>query len=388
MAETLLMLAVVNLTAPLVKKVAEKVKNTEAYKRVEKRIKNFIEKFTGKEPVDPKEIPKEELPKEELPKDNPVEGSGNGNGGSGNNGGSDGSHGTGGGYEEGNGSGGYDDAGGIEDGIDDFADDISDGAEDFTDDLDDIADTADDIIADDSVNNQTENSGNTGEYNADDPIENSAGGSYDNSAGNSSGSSTTSSGTHSENPVVEREQYWKDAAEKYGDNVADRFEAFGEDGKAMLEQYGDELKGIVANMSEEEAKQALELVNVYRDDAVELLKAGKDVENVANILKSGLKLTKKFKNQVALEEHFERHGSEIADVLDASNYSINEYLDDAIHVIENGTYVPELNGFVEFMQGKKYGFVGLDRETGDITTFHIKTVDELIKKAPSLGLGK
>ncbi len=36
----------------------------------------------------------------------------------------------------------------------------------------------------------------------------------------------------------------------------------------MLEQCGDELKGIVANMSEEEAKQALELVNVYRDESI------------------------------------------------------------------------------------------------------------------------
>ena len=39
-----------------------------------------------------------------------------------------------------------------------------------------------------------------------------------------------------------------------------------EDGKAMLEQCGDELKGIVANMSEEETKQALELINEYCKD--------------------------------------------------------------------------------------------------------------------------
>lgn len=35
----------------------------------------------------------------------------------------------------------------------------------------------------------------------------------------------------------------------------------------------------------------------------------------------------------------------------------------------------------------KYGFVGLDRNTGNITTFHIKTAKELSKKAPSLGIG-
>ena len=36
------------------------------------------------------------------------------------------------------------------------------------------------------------------------------------------------------------------------------------------------------------------------------------------------------------------------------------------------------------MSGKKYGFVGLDRTTGDITTFHIKNISELIKKAEYL----
>ena len=76
---------------------------------------------------------------------------------------------------------------------------------------------------------------------------------------------------------------------------------------------------------------------------------------------------------------------EIADVLGDSNYSIDKYLDDANYIINNGTYVPELNGYVSFMSGKKYGFVGLDRTTGDITTFHIKNIYELIKKAPSLG---
>ena len=39
---------------------------------------------------------------------------------------------------------------------------------------------------------------------------------------------------------------------------------------------------------------------------------------------------------------------------------------------------------MSFMSGKKYGFVGLDRTTGDITTFHIKNISELIKKAEYL----
>lgn len=96
------------------------------------------------------------------------------------------------------------------------------------------------------------------------------------------------------------------------------------------------------------------------------------------------KTNKLFKNQSLLDEHYGKHGQEIADVLGDSNYSIDKYLDDANYIINNGTYAPELNGYVSFMSGKKYGFVGLDRTTGDITTFHIKNISELIKKAPSL----
>ena len=104
-----------------------------------------------------------------------------------------------------------------------------------------------------------------------------------------------------------------------------------------------------------------------------------------SIGESGSKANKLFKNQSLLDEHYGKHGQEIADILGDSNYSIDKYLDDANYIINNGTYTPELNGYVSFMSGKKYGFVGLDRTTGDITTFHIKNISELIKKAPSLG---
>ncbi|MCI8668854.1 MAG: hypothetical protein HFI34_04920 [Lachnospiraceae bacterium] len=102
-------------------------------------------------------------------------------------------------------------------------------------------------------------------------------------------------------------------------------------------------------------------------------------------VESGSNTNKLFKNQSLLDEHYDKHGQEIADVLGDSNYSIDKYLDDANYIINNGTYAPELNGYVSFMSGKKYGFVGLNRTTGDITTFHVKNISELIKKAPSLG---
>ena len=97
---------------------------------------------------------------------------------------------------------------------------------------------------------------------------------------------------------------------------------------------------------------------------------------------------KLFKNQNLLESHYVKHGAEMQKALGKNTYSMTNYLDDANYIIQNGTYVPELNGYVKFVAGQKYGFVGLDRATSDITTFHIKTVSELIKNAPSLGLGK
>ena len=110
------------------------------------------------------------------------------------------------------------------------------------------------------------------------------------------------------------------------------------------------------------------------------------MREAAEAMESGTNTNKLFKNEILLKEHYGKHGQEIADVLGDSNYSIDKYLDDANYIIHNGTYVPELNGFVHFISGKKYGFVGLDRTTRNITTFHIKTIFELIKKAPSLGI--
>lgn len=71
--------------------------------------------------------------------------------------------------------------------------------------------------------------------------------------------------------------------------------------------------------------------------------------------------------------------------------NLKNYLDDANYVIKNGTFVPEMNGYARLIGGEgsaKYGFVGLDRNTGNITTFHVKSVSELARKAPSLGLSR
>ena len=98
-----------------------------------------------------------------------------------------------------------------------------------------------------------------------------------------------------------------------------------------------------------------------------------------------------FKSPELLDEHYVKHGAQFKKVFNNPSYSAADYLDDANHVIKNGEFVPEMNGYVKFVGGEgsaKYAFVGLDRATGEITTFHLKTVSELSKKAPSLGLNK
>ena len=85
--------------------------------------------------------------------------------------------------------------------------------------------------------------------------------------------------------------------------------------------------------------------------------------------------------------HFGKHGKSIMDMLGKNSYNLNEYVRDANFIIKNGTFVPELNGYVRLIGGKgsaKFGFVGLNRTTGSITTFHIKTAQELAKKTPSM----
>lgn len=41
---------------------------------------------------------------------------------------------------------------------------------------------------------------------------------------------------------------------------------------------------------------------------------------------------------------------------------------------------------IRFVKRDLYAFVGLDRYTGNITTFHIKDVGEIARLAPSLGM--
>ena len=104
-------------------------------------------------------------------------------------------------------------------------------------------------------------------------------------------------------------------------------------------------------------------------------------------LSSGANRLVKFSKDEAVK-HFNKHSKEIMSVFNKTSYNLKEYVEDANHVLRNGTYVPEMRAYVQLIGGKgsaKYAFVGLNK-SGEITTFHIKTAKELAKKAPSLGI--
>lgn len=75
-------------------------------------------------------------------------------------------------------------------------------------------------------------------------------------------------------------------------------------------------------------------------------------------------------------------------VLGKKGFDMKEYMDAAHDVIKHGTYLPNSNAFVMAIPGSekrgkggvKFGFVGLDRATGEITTFHIKDLKKTYKE--------
>ena len=88
--------------------------------------------------------------------------------------------------------------------------------------------------------------------------------------------------------------------------------------------------------------------------------------------------SKQFKSSQELDDHFIKHGNEFGGLYKNSQ----EYLDGANYVINNGTYVPEMNGYVRFFGANgraNYAFVGLTRNGANITTFSVRSVKSLTK---------
>ena len=79
-----------------------------------------------------------------------------------------------------------------------------------------------------------------------------------------------------------------------------------------------------------------------------------------------------------LNEHYTKHGSEFGDMFK----NPQEYLDGANYVIKNGTYDPNMNGYLRFFGANgrsNYSFVGLTKDGLNITTFSLRSVSTLTK---------
>ena len=107
---------------------------------------------------------------------------------------------------------------------------------------------------------------------------------------------------------------------------------------------------------------------------------------VADATATAETITYTFKTPELLEQHFAKHGPAIQNLLGLDSYTIDNYLSDANYIIQQNWYSVERNAYVDWLTGNKFGFVGMDRATGNITTFSIKDAKWLFKNTPSLGI--
>ena len=92
---------------------------------------------------------------------------------------------------------------------------------------------------------------------------------------------------------------------------------------------------------------------------------------------------KTFRTDADLNNHFAKHGGEFEGMYG----NASEYLNGANYVINNGTYVPKMKGYIKCFGsngGAKYAFVGMTHNLNYITTFSVRSVSTLIGAVPWL----
>ena len=76
---------------------------------------------------------------------------------------------------------------------------------------------------------------------------------------------------------------------RYHQRTAAILQEFGQDGLNLAEKYGDDLARIIDNLESTEAKKAVNLINSYGNEALELFKEGKSFDEVKKIVEGGRK---------------------------------------------------------------------------------------------------
>ena len=80
--------------------------------------------------------------------------------------------------------------------------------------------------------------------------------------------------------------------QSYGERTAAILQEFGQDGLNLAGKYGDDLAKIIDNLEPSEAKKAVNLINSYGNEALELFKEGKGADEVKKIVEGGLSETR------------------------------------------------------------------------------------------------
>ncbi|WP_159245401.1 RHS repeat-associated core domain-containing protein [Tenacibaculum maritimum] len=116
-------------------------------------------------------------------------------------------------------------------------------------------------------------------------------------------------------------------------------------------------------------------------------KIGLDGRTRINLLEESKKL-KFFKSENLAIDHFNKHSKSIMKLTGRNIYNYKQYISEANHIIKNGTFLPQKNAYVKFMSGyggkARFGYVGLDRATGSITTYHTKSLSDIVRIAPDI----
>ena len=79
---------------------------------------------------------------------------------------------------------------------------------------------------------------------------------------------------------------------RYHQRTATILQEFGQDDLNLAGKYGDDLAKIIDNLELTEAKKAVNLINSYGNEALELFKEGKGADEVKKIVEGGLSETR------------------------------------------------------------------------------------------------
>ena len=107
-----------------------------------------------------------------------------------------------------------------------------------------------------------------------------------------------------------------------------------------------------------------------------------DIAKTASKTKEGIK--RLFKADKAVG-HFVKHKDKLMGAFGKNSYNLKDYMLDANHVINKGQYAKEMNGYIKIIgvagdnSKASAAFVGLTKNGKYITTFHIKTIKEIVK---------